>query len=342
MEIIADLGVAGLPQAETFASNLVGLEGHGAVGSLDAPAARSATGSTLDDGIRIDAVAKRFRHFSSPGIHAQTVNPDVFERGSVKEKRALEHGVVQPRAHNLLPLRSQCGRETPLETVVVLEQAADEEVGIRGIHPRVEHLLLTNDVTEFRSEVVPGTEEGSVVPVKHAASGRWVFAPWLHVRSLWRNDDLRPRIGIPNWNLCVVPSAAGNRPIDGNVVHPIQQELTVTGRMELHLFDELLQAVLHVRLPDVPFLEQDDFNRVLAALRNGDLLILLDHVGDVPGRFQVLDGGRTGLEHRHAGERPSERGHATFKVDGLEGVQSQLPEDSDVVLVAKRADHQDT
>ena len=105
--------------------------------------------------------------------------------------------------------------------------------------------------------------------------------------------------------------------------------------MELHLFDELLQAVLHVRLPDVPFLEQDDFNRVLAALRNGDLLFLLDHVGDVPGRFQVLDGGRTGLEHRHAGERPSERGHATFKVDGLEGVQSQLPEDSDVVLVAK-------
>ena len=56
----------------------------------------------------------------------------------------------------------------------------------------------------------------------------------------------------------------------------------------------------------------------------------------------MLDGGRSGLEHRHAGERPCERGHATFKVNGLEGIQSQLPEDGDVVLIAKRTDHQDT
>ncbi len=130
LEVVTHLSIARFPEAETFASNLVRLEGNRAVGSLDAPTACAATGSTFDDGIGIDAVAKRFRHFSPPWVHAQTVNPDVFERRPIEEKCALQHGVIQPCADNFLALGSKGGREASFEAIVVLKQTAHKEVGV--------------------------------------------------------------------------------------------------------------------------------------------------------------------------------------------------------------------
>ena len=92
-----------------------------------------------------------------------------------------------------------------------------------------------------------------------------------------------------------------------------------------------------MRLPDVPFLEQDDFNRVLAALRNGDLLFFSTTLAMFPVDSRSM--AAAGLSTVAGG---AQRARSCGLQDRwLEGVQTQLPEDGDVVG-RQRTDHQDT
>ena len=57
VEVVTNLGIACLPESETFTSNLVGLQLYALLRPLDPPCAGSSTRATFEDAVGIDAIA---------------------------------------------------------------------------------------------------------------------------------------------------------------------------------------------------------------------------------------------------------------------------------------------
>ncbi len=190
----------------------------------------------------------------------------MLEPGLVEHECGLEEGVIQPRTHDFLALWTKGRWEGLLEHFRVVEETADEEVGVGGIHPCVEHLFLTNDGPEGSFHIFKRTQVFPGFTVEHTAACWWLIFPGLDIRSRRWNDDLRLVLAVPNGNFSVVPSAAADGPVDADVVHPVQEELTVSNRVKGDGFNVLPHAVLDVCLTNVPLFEQDDFNRIFSSL----------------------------------------------------------------------------
>ena len=100
--------------------------------------------------------------------------------------------------------------------------------------------------------------------------------PRLDIDPRWRYNDLQAIVGIPYWDFCVIPPTSADRPIYGDIVHPIKKKLSISRRMEFNLIDQLPHPPLDVCLSDVPFLQQNDLDRILPSLTDRHFLFLVD------------------------------------------------------------------
>ena len=169
-----------------------------------------------------------------------------------------------------------------------------------------------------------------------------MISPRLDITARWRDHDSAFILAVPNWDFGVVPSAAADRPVNADVVHPIDEELTVTRRVEGDVLDEFSHPVLNVRLPDVPLLEQDNFNGIFASLRNGDFLFPFNDLNQSALLLEHQGGLFPGLKHAESLQRSSDFGHVSVKVNGLKRGESKFPENRNVVLVTERTNHQNS
>ena len=190
----------------------------------------------------------------------------MLETRLVQDQGGFEQRVVQPCSNNFFALWAECCWEGVGEDLRMVEVAADKEVGIRRIHPRVKHFFLPFEAAKGVGKVVIGAEVITRLTVQHSTSLRRFVLPRLDICASRRHDDLCFVITVPNWNLGVIPPTATDRPINADVVHPVEQELAIAYRVETDGINVLSHAVLDVGLPNIPFFEQDDFNWILATL----------------------------------------------------------------------------
>ena len=223
----------------------------------------------------------------------------------------------------------------------MVEETADKEVGVRGVHPRVKHLFFSDNRTKRVFDLVKRTDVLSGFPIENSTSvGRAVF-PWLHVGSSGRYNDLGLVFAVPNWNFCVVPSAPADGPINADVVHPIQEELTITNGVERDGLNVFPHPVLNVGLSYVPFLQQNDLHWVFSTLGNGNVLVPFHGLDQPAGLVEEVNCPSTSVENGHAVQRSCDIGHGAIEVNGLERGESQFTEHGHVVLITERTDHQD-
>ena len=139
----------------------------------------------------------------------------------------------------------------------------------------------------------------------------------------------------------MVPSATAYWPVNADVVHPIKQELSVSRGMELNVVDVLSHTVLDMRLADVPFLQQDNFNGIFPSFGDRDVLISLNRLHKPSATLKQFNGLGPRFHDRHANQWSCNIGHFAFKVNGLERRQTEFSKDSHVVLIAERTHHED-
>ena len=94
-------------------------------------------------------------------------------------------------------------------------------------------------------------------------------------------------------------------------------------------------------LSDIPFLQQNYLNRVLSALGDRDLLIVLNNILYFTCFLQDLDSPGASIYYRHTCQRTSNLGYVTIQIYRLKGRQSQFPEHRNIILVTEGTDHQD-
>ena len=81
------------------------------------------------------------------GSIPETIDPDMLEARAIEKECGFQQGVVQPSSNDLLPLGPEACGEGVFEEIRVVPPA-HEEVRIRGIHPCIEDLLLTDGGTD--------------------------------------------------------------------------------------------------------------------------------------------------------------------------------------------------
>ena len=120
----------------------------------------------------------------------------------------------------------------------------------------------------------------------------------------------------------MVPSAPADGPINADVVHPIQEELAISNRVEVDGLDVFTHPVLNVSLSYVPFLQQNDLHGVFSTLGNGNVLVPFHGLDQSAGLVEEVNRPSTGVENGHTLQRSCDIGHGAVEVNGLERSES--------------------
>ena len=140
----------------------------------------------------------------------------------------------------------------------------------------------------------------------------------------------------------MVPTASGYWPVNADVVHPIEKKLLVPLWMKFNSLCMFSDSILSMSLAHIPFLEENDFNGVFTTLRDWNFLFTFNHIDQFSLSFKVFDCSLTGFKNSLSSKWSCKIGHTSFKVDGLEGGESEFSKHGYVVLITERTYHQDT
>ena len=263
-------------------------------------------------------------HRTTSSVEAEAMDEDPMERLRLTNQPALERRIVEPGPDDLASLATQGQRKVRLEEGRIRPISGEEQIRYARVHPGIEDAVLADEL--LRATLRTLREWCGVLPGPVVFSGRW-------------RERLAALLAIPERDLCVIEPTPGDRPVDRQALHPVEEQLPMPGGPKLHLVREMLQILAEVELLQVPCVRGDELDRVQGP--RTDRRLVLNWLDLVEGTANPEFVNRLlpcGVDLQTLQEAGRFR-HPSRFVDRLERLQTQLAEHREVDHVSVGADH---
>src|SRR5439155_4231805 len=187
----------------------------------------------LDQWPRIDDVPLGAMHRPTAGVESEAMDEDAMEGLRPPHEPGLERRVVEPGPDDLAALGPEGHGKIALGKLCIGSVLRQIQIRAARVHPGVEHAILAD---EFLRTAPRTVREGGLV------------LPWSVVLPRRRREGLPAFLAIPQRDLGVVEAPSGDRPVDRQAIDPVEEELAVPGRPELHLMRGALQVLAELEL----------------------------------------------------------------------------------------------
>src|SRR6267143_2882427 len=263
-------------------------------------------------------------HRAAAGVEAQAMDEDPMERLRLPHEPRFERRVVEPGAYDFATLTTEGQREVPLEEGGIGPISGEVEVRHTRVHPGVEYAVLAHELTGSTLRAL--RERCGVLPRPVVLPGR-------------RRERFAALLAVPKRDLRVIEPTPRDRPVDRQALHPIEEQLPMPRRSELHLVSEAFQVLPEFKLFQIPRVRRDELDWVQRSRTNRRLV--LDRFNLVQGAANppFVDRLLPGRVDFQALQETGRFRHSSRLVDRLEWFQTQLAEHCEVDHVSIRADH---